>query len=397
MNLKQIVHIFFGVLGCIFLIVATVGGLCGVIWAYKEDKKSREGETKKTKTIKKRLIELVKMEVEIYGSLPDFDWTQRFKLLLYGPVTMLLGVITLIPACIAASLNGELLELLLGVWFCIWVFIWFLIFLFYTFHTAYSDGFDEGYKVAREPKPTIEIRNTWPAHIYHACKTLVLLSFVILFFPWFIAYRLGKLKGRRDYHIQEKEYSEPTDETEVNKEIEKEIELVRKFRDSRAQHYAFAHQALRDLFFDSPDEVLAILKDEHRDDLLLDLWNRVGEEVGKSSLIAADGLSCEIRMLDDTTVGMIILPAPQILNEAYFVALVYRPCSSDRKLLTRFICLERGVHLDDGSPPSVLCEWDSSGTHSNMGHVCEPNLEDFFEAVSGLLQFDPQDTNTAKT
>lgn len=306
-----------------------------------------------------------------------YDWGPGFEHLLYGPVTMLLGVITLIPCCISAFLDGGLLRLLLGVWFLIWILIWFLIFLFYTFYTAYSDGFDEGYKVAREPKPKIEIRNTWPAHIYHACKTLILLCFGIVFFPWFITYGLGKWKGKQDYSVEDKEYSEPTDETEVEK--------WRKFRDSRAQHYVFAHRALRDLFFDSPDEVLAILKDEHRDDLLLDLWNRVGEEVGKSSLIAADGLSCEIRMLDDTTVAMIILPTPQALNEAYFVALVYGRCSAGNKALTHFITLEHSIDLGDGSPANLLCEWEGSGGHMNMGYGCEPTLEAFFEEVCNLL------------
>lgn len=307
----------------------------------------------KIKSIMKHLIGWV----EIYVSISDLDWAERFRLLLYGPATMLLFVIAIIAWVITTS-SGIFLALL--------YLIWLLIFFLYTFYEAYSMGIDEGIKVAENPQPkTIEIQNTWLSHIYHACKTLILLWFVICFLPWFIVYRLGKWKNS---HVRKKETNER-----------------RKFRDSRAQHYVFVHQILRDLFFDIPDKIIAILKGEAKNDSLLDLWNKVGKEVGESRLVAPDGLCCESRMLDNNTaVVLITLPPPQLMNEAYFVALVYRPSSKKEETVARFITLEHSVDLGDGSLSNVLCEWGGS-VHNNMGYGCESTLEDFFEEVCSIL------------
>lgn len=317
--------------------------------------------SKKIKIIKQHLIDWF----EIYVSMPGLDWTQRFELLLHGPATMLLLVIGIVTVFISDVFRIFVASL---------YFVWLLIFFLKTFYLAYSIGIE----VAENPKPkTIKLKNTWLSHIYHAGKTLILLYFVISFFPWYIMYRFGKRKGRRDYCIRKKEYREPT--------YEKEIDAWRKFRDSRAQHYVFVHRVLRDLFFDSPEEIIAILRDEGRNDSLLDLWNKVGKKVRKSRLVSPNGLRCEIRMLGDTIIVIITLPTPQVLPEAYFVALVYRPSSPEQKGLTRFIILEHSVDLDDGSLPTVLCEWDGTGVHANMGYGCEPTLEDFFQAVCNLL------------
>ncbi len=94
---------------------------------------------------------------------------------------------------------------ILSKFFIVWVVLWILIWLFFSFYGAYHMGIDESY----EPQPkTIEIRNTWPSHIYHACKTLILLSFVIFFFPWFIVYRFGKRKGTKEYWAFDKKLKE---------------------------------------------------------------------------------------------------------------------------------------------------------------------------------------------
>ena len=174
--------------------------------------------------------------------------------------------------------------------------------------------------------------------------------------------------------------------TRLDGEIDKLKEHRKKIGRSRDQHYAFV-QVLRDLFFDMPDKIIAILKDERRNDSLLDLWDKVGEEVGKAGLVPAGGLSAEIKMLDNNTVvGLITLPTPQLMCEAYFVALVYCPEeSSEQKPLTRFIVLEHTIDLNDGSPPNVLCQWEGGDEHVNMGYSCEPTLEDFSEAVCSIL------------
>jgi DNA-directed RNA polymerase subunit RPC12/RpoP len=159
-------------------------------------------------------------------------------------------------------------------------------------------------------------------------------------------------------------------------------EEVKKANGARSQHYVFVHQVLRDLFFDMPQKIIAILRSVGENDALLDLWNRVGKEVEDSSPASADGLGYEVRTLDnDTVVVLITLPPPQLMCEAHFIALVYCPPSQEHESVTRFIVLERSV----GSLPR-LCEWGSAGEHSNGGFFHEPTLETFFEEVCKLLQ-----------
>jgi cellulose synthase/poly-beta-1,6-N-acetylglucosamine synthase-like glycosyltransferase len=112
--------------------------------------------------------------------------------------------------CVYAVLGLVLIVLIIFPMFLfVWVALGLLIWLFVGFYGAYSMGVDEGYEIAENPRQkTIEIRDTWPSHIFHACITLISLLFVIFFFPWFIVYRLGKWKGRKKYWALDKEWKE---------------------------------------------------------------------------------------------------------------------------------------------------------------------------------------------
>jgi len=150
----------------------------------------------------------------------------------------------------------------------------------------------------------------------------------------------------------------------------------------RGQHYIFVHEVLRDLFFDEPQNIVAIFMADGANGALLDLWHRVGKVFEDSNPSSPDGLGCEVRTLDnDTVVVLITLPPPQLMCEAHLVALVYRPASAKHEGITRFIVLEH-----DSSP--MLCEWENVDTHCNMGYRCEPNLESFFEVVRELVSLD---------
>ena len=157
-----------------------------------------------------------------------------------------------------------------------------------------------------------------------------------------------------------------------------EMDKVRMF-EAKNQHYVFVHQVLRDLFFDSPDKIIAILRDEGRNNSLLDLWNKVGDVVGESRLVEPNGLCCETKIYDGVTIAIITLPTPKTLNEAYLVALLHRNPPPRQEALTRFVALEHSVDT------VVLCEWDGTGRHVNMGYQCEPILQEFFEAVCRIL------------
>ena len=132
--------------------------------------------------------------------------------------------------CIGSIILIILIEIS-SVFILIWV-VFSILLLVRSFAGVYSWGVEDGYKVAENPPPqTIEIRNTWPSHMLHASKTIIFLYFVIFFFPWFIIYSFGKLKGKRDYN------------TEADKEIEKEVKLFKEHRDSRAQKNETESQA----------------------------------------------------------------------------------------------------------------------------------------------------------
>ena len=161
----------------------------------------------------------------------------------------------------------------------------------------------------------------------------------------------------------------------------------------RGQHYAFVHQVLRDLFFNTPERVINIMTGDGATAALLDLWHRVGTEFAESYLVSPDGLRCEMRMLDkNTTIALITLPAPKFMCEAHYAALVYRPSSPEHEGITRFIVLERTV----GRSLPVLCEWGPADKHINMGPIDgEPTLETFFEEVCDILQSVSVDTEDA--
>ena len=171
--------------------------------------------------------------------------------------------------------------------------------------------------------------------------------------------------------------STPTEDEEDYSIEQMEIDM-KKFG-VHNQHYVFVHRMLRDVFFDMPDKIMAILKDERRNNSLLKLWNNVADVVEGLSLVEPDGLCCEIKTYDGITIALITLPTPKNLNEAYFVALVYRPAQPGQEAITRFVTLEQGIDI------VFLCEWGGLGMHKNMGPRCGPEVDDFFEVVCGML------------
>jgi len=122
----------------------------------------------------------------VAGYVVDHSWTLAF-LFLGLPIS---------SAVILMAINEKLFMFFLVF---IWCPFWLLFFLLGSFLWIYSEGFEEGFN-SLEPK-TVIIQDTWPSHIFHACKTLILLSFVLFLSPWFIMYRLGKWKGKRKYGV----------------------------------------------------------------------------------------------------------------------------------------------------------------------------------------------------
>ena len=154
----------------------------------------------------------------------------------------------------------------------------------------------------------------------------------------------------------------------------------------RRHHYSFAHKALPDLFFQNPSGFIDSLC-LRKTDLLRFLWRRLGElEIeAESDRISTDALGCRINEFEkNTTVVLIILPRPEGITEAHFVAMVYRPPAwkllKKQKEIARYITLEFNRYQDD-TPKTVLGEWTDSGMHLNFGDGPEPTLIAFLEVV----------------
>lgn len=154
----------------------------------------------------------------------------------------------------------------------------------------------------------------------------------------------------------------------------------------RKQHYLFAHHTLRDLFFNTPEVAIDRLRNDKGRVFLLETWDKAGKDLGALNLVAPRGLHHEIRMYDDnTTVVLITLPTPNVLSEAYFAALIYRPQKKKQENIIRFILLEYSVPFGYGNLSNVLHEWTVDGVHKNIGYGSETTLEAFYTAVCNLL------------
>lgn len=166
----------------------------------------------------------------------------------------------------------------------------------------------------------------------------------------------------------------------------------------REHHYVFAHRLVPAIFYLNPARFLQVLaaRGEHFLRLLWKLARGRGIRAFVSQ-VSAKGLQHEILKLDEeTTAALIVLPPPKRMAEAYFVAPVYRPRTRDGLptrggALVRYVTLEWGIQVDL-SPRTVLCEWVTSDKwqsdiqHVNHGDGPEPTPSAFLEAIRSLIE-----------
>ena len=153
---------------------------------------------------------------------------------------------------------------------------------------------------------------------------------------------------------------------------------------SRAHHYFFAHRLLPKLFHEDAPQFFALLQ---RDGLrfLEFWWRQAGDIVPPEERLSADGLGYVLRPQPDSWLAaVVIMPPPQGMTEAYFVALFYQ----ERTRTTRVFTLEKGVSLDPAATPlTVFCEWTADNVHRNMGPGPEPVAGLFLAAAASHLHF----------
>ncbi len=160
----------------------------------------------------------------------------------------------------------------------------------------------------------------------------------------------------------------------------------------RRHHYIFAHVAVRQMFLSRPEEFVAELTAD-ADRFLQAIWNRVARDVGPEEYLTGEGLRCEPVKDGNTEYYFLVMPEPEQISEARLTCCYYHHESSffglaKGKMTARYFTLEFGRHLD-GSPWSVLCEWQYD-RHVNYGEASGTTRATFKTDIERLVRESPQ-------
>ena len=155
----------------------------------------------------------------------------------------------------------------------------------------------------------------------------------------------------------------------------------------RDWHYAFAHRSLRDIYFEQTEKLLAALSDPERTGRVPEaILRKVALDIDRPEdevLGHADGISIFRPLLGDGSLHIIGLPAPVAPLECHFVGLLHDYPGAPALL---YFTLEKGAEDE-----SFLCRWDENGNHLNLGHVAEPTLDAFVDAISANIPWESHD------
>lgn len=148
----------------------------------------------------------------------------------------------------------------------------------------------------------------------------------------------------------------------------------------RPHHYLFAHRVVPAMFFADPLKFLDTLEN-NGEGLLNFLWGKIGQDMKEEDRLEPEGLGFELRQLGNgVRVGVIRLPKPKGLSEAYLTAAVYQAAEGAQEERRRYFTLERGMTLR-GKLGTVLGEWEGVKNHLNFGDGPDPQVGSFVEAI----------------
>jgi hypothetical protein len=162
---------------------------------------------------------------------------------------------------------------------------------------------------------------------------------------------------------------------------------------ARCTHYKFAHQALRQAAMENPAKCVGLLQSPSAQRFLNDLWQAVrtgctqAAEPGQAPEPLPTGLEADMTQVGPYSAVIVTLPKPQFPTEAHYVALVLRSyvragdgLTIERHPLLLYYTLEHGGAREDGSPRTVLAEWQA-GTHLSYGDGPTADASAFRDAV----------------
>ena len=148
----------------------------------------------------------------------------------------------------------------------------------------------------------------------------------------------------------------------------------------RPHHYLFAHRMVPTMFFTDPVKFMGALRN-NGENLLYFLWGRIGQDMKVEDRLLPEGLGCKLIKLDDgLQVGVVSMPKPKGMTEAFMTAVVYQAAEGEREERQRYFTLEKGMTLS-GKMGTVLGEWEGVKNHLNYGDGPKPEVEAFVEAI----------------
>ena len=162
-------------------------------------------------------------------------------------------------------------------------------------------------------------------------------------------------------------------------------------QEARAHHYVFAHRVLPQIAAKSGGAFALDLLQDHRRAAarLVELWEQIGGDL--TIPLPSTGLDVVIGTCRGQPTPVIVLPTPEIMSEAHFVALVPEPQGFLARLLGRpktwrFFTLEFGLGMG-GTQRTVVCEWKlgpEGFEHANYGDGPAAEIDAFLERLQGL-------------
>jgi hypothetical protein len=168
--------------------------------------------------------------------------------------------------------------------------------------------------------------------------------------------------------------------------------------DAHMHRYLFQHRLLPTLISRDPAQVWELFSGPKGQSFIEDMWNHVGEMLGRSSK-PKDRPRFTMEGGEDFLAILFHHPKPTQATQCYFSALVWTkpPDEVDDKNLEevmhplRYYTLEQSVSLSGEPETTMLCGWDvndkgEAGTHFNYGPGPRPDSREFLRAIARLLQ-----------
>jgi hypothetical protein len=150
----------------------------------------------------------------------------------------------------------------------------------------------------------------------------------------------------------------------------------------------FTREVLPSLFHSISDLFIQYLSRDGNQFLRF-YWDKAGEKFEKSEQASSFGLNYDIREpFNYVTIALITLPKPQVIGEAYFVGLIFRPLRRTPFLgisdTTKVITLEYAGNTEEDLQ-TILWEIDRKLARERICAGPPPQINAFFEAICNLL------------